>query len=308
MSQRQSLGNSKRPLSAIFIGDLSNSSDSHSQSQLPSPPSTQGSGDGSLRGKPRQQMHDERPESRASQSRRRDSSDEDDDMRHRDDEDHTARLSDPRRSLTSSGSRTGSRAGFRRGDDEAAGTDAALHRPENLYARNRQVLDRISAITSHSRLNSPSPRPMPSKSPIPRPPSSAQAQRTNRLRHDTVSGSETERDQRRDSMSDEHSTPPQSAGIQSRFDDGYPPADGDYEAEAERGGPSRTLRRSLNGTVSRRRGLDPDSPLFSGAIHAAINDPPTSVRTSPHRTRNPLPLEFRDRPGYSGYVGFLFIT
>ncbi|KAG8951724.1 hypothetical protein FRC04_005745 [Tulasnella sp. 424] len=142
---------------------------------------------------------------------------------------------------------------------------------------------------------------MPSRSPIPRPPSSAQAQRHNRLRHDTVSGSETERDQRRDSMSDEHSTPPQSAGIQSRFDDAYPPADEDYEAEAERGGPSRTLRRSLNGTVSRRRGLDPDSPLFSGAIHAAINDPPTSVRTSPHRTRNPLPQEFRDRPNYNGY-------
>lgn len=139
MSQRQSLGNSKRPLSAIFIGDLSNSSDSHSQSQLPSPPSTQGSGDGSLRGKPRQQMHDERPESRASQSRRRDSSDEDDDPRHRDDEDNTARLSDPRFSLTSSGSRTGSRAGFRRGDDDAVGTDGALHRAENLYVRNRQV-------------------------------------------------------------------------------------------------------------------------------------------------------------------------
>lgn len=108
-------------------------------------------------------------------------------------------------------------------------------------------------------------------------------------------------------MSDEHSTPPQSAGIQSRFDDAYPPADEDYEAEAERGGPSRTLRRSLNGTVSRRRGLDPDSPLFSGAIHAAINDPPTSVRTSPHRTRNPLPQEFRDRPNYNGYVSFSLV-
>lgn len=140
MSQRQSFGNSKRPLSAIFIGDLSGSSDSqHSKSQLPSPPSTQGSGDGSLRGKSRQQMHDERPESRASQSRRRDSSDDEDDDRHRDDEDHTARLSDPRRSLTSSGSQAGSRAGFRRGDDDAVGTDAALHRAENLYTRNRQV-------------------------------------------------------------------------------------------------------------------------------------------------------------------------
>lgn len=150
MSLRHSLSSSgKRPLSAIFIGSPS-TNDSVQQSQLPSPPSTQSSNDGSLRAKSRNDLvmnHDSaRPLSRISQQqqqqpRRREptSSEEEDehDRLHEDDQDHTARLS-VQRPPSATFSRSASRAGYSRD------SDASMQRSHSIAARHRQVSFRCS--------------------------------------------------------------------------------------------------------------------------------------------------------------------
>ncbi|KAG8897202.1 hypothetical protein FRB99_008377, partial [Tulasnella sp. 403] len=323
MSIRHSTpSNSKRPLSAIFIGDLnSNNPDQHShnsQTQLPSPPSTQGSSkDGSQRSKSRAApMTDglERPSSRASLPRRwdppnRDDDDDDDDYNN-DNEDHTAKLSDERRLVPDLEYRSSSRAGLRR-SGSAMDTDAALLQSQSRRAQNRQLIERMDAIASNGRLNAPSPRPSASRSPIPRPPSTLSSSNSarishTRLRQDAVSGSETEREY--GAHEDDHSTPPTSAITQNHLSDSRRDEIHDQYVEREpssRADSRQSPRRSFTAnSVSKRRGLTMldgltahDSPLFTGAITAAVKEPAPSLRTSPHKTRFPLPREFRDRRG-----------
>lgn len=175
----------------------------------------------------------------------------------------------------------------------------------------------MTSITSNGRLNTPSPRPGPSKSPVPRAPSRispprASSRAHNRARNDPVSGSETEREWGAAYSPDDLSSPPTASSTHFRHDDRYgDDDDGDVRAQET---PSRTYTRSprtslTSGSISRRRGnnvLVPRSPeahLFTEAINAVANEPPASVRRSPHRMRNPLPREFRGDTSLDGNVG-----
>ncbi|KAG8992470.1 hypothetical protein FRB94_011594 [Tulasnella sp. JGI-2019a] len=250
-----------------------------------------------------------------------------------DNEEHTAKLNlnyvgndmadedDDRRASMDRASAMSSRAGYR--DDEAV-----LERSANLAARNRQVLEHMKAITSGSTRNTPSPRPYnPRRSPIPRSRSTISpinGIRPPLSRKHSISGSETEREQLQvsgyDDLDDYNAlSPPTSSGL--------PSGSNSQESQRQQQGNNfettrastnsrASLRRSpkhvatsvSNGTISRRRGgsvldnlssgdrsADAINTLFSGAINAAVNDVPTSTRTSPHQVRKPLPREFRDR-------------
>ena len=119
----------------------------------------------------------------------------------------------------------------------------------------------------------------------------------------SISGSETEREH--SIHSDDHSTPPSSAA-QSRFND---------PSQHEQDGPSTryTQTPGASGSATRRRhtnmfdtsGDSHRDPLFADALAQAVSAVP-ATRKSPHRTRNPLPREFRDRRSYDGRVSSLF--
>ncbi|KAG8880388.1 hypothetical protein FRB98_005149, partial [Tulasnella sp. 332] len=153
-------------------------------------------------------------------------------------------------------------------------------------------------------------------------------------RQRSISGSETEREHPPTGYDDSEdyyalSPPPSTSTVPSgsnyhesqqkkpQYDDNNNNNNNNSFESNNRGSTSRaSLRRSpkhvatsvSNGTISRRRGapvletmsgersVDAIHNLFTGAISAAVNDVPSSTRTSPHQVRKPLPREFRDRP------------
>jgi hypothetical protein len=131
------------------------------------------------------------------------------------DEDHTARLSDDKRS-TGTGS---SGSAISRSSKVSGGT---LSRAKTLADRNRIVLDKLAAITSGNRMSSKSPQPLQSHRPFSREPSplmpkssdshslspspSLRSFARSRSEVDLVSGSDTEKERR--SSDDFSSTPP----------------------------------------------------------------------------------------------------
>lgn len=213
------------------------------------------------------------------------------------DEDHTARLSDDRRS-TGTGS-SGSAV-----SRSTRGSNGALSRAKSLADRNRIVLDKLAAITSSTRTTSNTPPQARNHRPFSREPSPLMPKlpdsRTispspsrlsftrSRSEVDLVSGSDTEKERL---SSDDHSTTPPA----------YP-------------------RRSspVRGSVRRRMVSAPSPPPSLGARpdtirqSSDISDPPASLSRGSRRDedglgvpfgtarykksprRAPLPQEFRD--------------
>ncbi|KAG8700463.1 hypothetical protein FRC08_004691 [Ceratobasidium sp. 394] len=178
----------KRPLSAIFLGNPSNSgvgapgSLSQLQTQtalqvatggsgLPSPPATNSTASTGKESVPKRVRKtslafatvksmltgDRREHQRERERERRRSEEDDVDDQPFEDEDHTARLSGPTASTSSGGSLVLGRStsvGAR-----STTSSGGLDRVRNLADRNRKVLDKLSSISSaaSSRLNSPAP-------------------------------------------------------------------------------------------------------------------------------------------------------
>ncbi|KAF8339748.1 uncharacterized protein EI90DRAFT_2279933 [Cantharellus anzutake] len=159
------LNSSSRPLSAIFVGKIDVNKEPTSTErtlQLPSPPHTNSNDGGSTgdsgtvgrkglsptgRISPNMSHRDERGKRPASRSTYYDDEDELDevhDLPNEYDEDHTARMSDDRRS-TGTGS---SGSAISRSSGNSSG---ALSRARTLADRNRRVLDKLAAITTGSR-------------------------------------------------------------------------------------------------------------------------------------------------------------
>ncbi len=155
---------SSRPLSAIFLGNLDANREPTSterSQQLPSPPHTNSNDGGStgdsgtvgrkglsLRGRPVPDMdtrdrRNTRPTSRSTYHDDEDDRDDVHDLPNEYNEDHTARMSDDRRSIgTGSSGSAVSRS--------SANSNGALTRARTLADRNRRVLDKLAAITTTS--------------------------------------------------------------------------------------------------------------------------------------------------------------
>ncbi|TDL23172.1 hypothetical protein BD410DRAFT_787483 [Rickenella mellea] len=327
MTPRPSLASSKpRPSSAIFIGSVPNQSSPQlpdlpeppdsptTSSGLPSPPATNSTGSGStgdastnigsvrrpLSSHTLNMQNGDGSSSSSSQSKTKGSSE--DEGADENEEDHTAKLSDDRRRLLSS--------------PRVSENASTLLRVKSLTQRNRAVLDKLTSISSGSRLSTPSPsRHVRS----PAPPSSASASSStssSRLAPSSVrlprpasssgmSGSETEREpiSATGYESDDQSVTPQST-----FTAPSPPRLRRISAPAS---PARHLalaRVSEDGrdtspppTAARRKRVTMTEGVGAADIAAAALEAVANSRQSPTnmtgRRRQPLPREFRDEHG-----------
>ena len=310
-----------RPLSAVFLGklDANNEHISTERSlQLPSPPRTSSNDGGStgdsgtvgrkglsLVGKPIPDMNsydnkDKRPASRSTYHEHDDGLDDLHELPDEFNEDHTARMSDDRRSIgTGSSGSAISRS--------STSSNGALSRARTLADRNRRVLDKLAAITTSSRTTtrsmSVSRRHMPftNETSSPAPPASSSKNdhspspshvSFSHSRSDTglVSGSDTEKERL---SSDDHSMTPSSTY---RVSEGRESVRRHVSLISSSSPPLETRSSTI------RQPLDSQRDQASGSVRSRPLPPGTQQETSGFNTsrtrrnsrRAPLPLEFRD--------------